>query len=70
MSDVPVIDMVDALPAMRQGTTPFRSLLNGILAPAALPPILGLARQSGHMQICLTPAIDSAQYLAVRGLGH
>ena len=32
MSDVPlVIDMVDALPAMRQGKTPFRSLLNDIL---------------------------------------
>ena len=47
MSDVLVIDMVDALPAMRQATTPFRSLLNDILAPAALPPILGLAHRSG-----------------------
>jgi hypothetical protein len=40
--------MVDALPAKRQGTTPFKSLLNGILAPAALPPILGSVHWSRH----------------------
>ncbi|MGC1408077.1 MAG: hypothetical protein WA864_03910 [Acetobacteraceae bacterium] len=43
MFDVLVIGMVDALPAMRQAKTPFRSLLNDTLAPAALLPILGLA---------------------------
>src|SRR3954454_4337302 len=55
MSDM-VTDTEDALPARLQAKTPFRSLLNGILAAVPLPPILGLAHLPGRTRIRLTRA--------------